>query len=226
MDETRVVRVPLRVANSYLVIGHQTIIVDTGDPGYSQKLLNAVKANDIKKSDISMIFLTHGHIDHFGSVYELKRLLDVPVAIQSLDHPYLLEGKQAPLYPLNKAASLIKAIGKDMQVKKRYNLQAELVFEDELDLKDFGIDGRLVATPGHTLGSASLVLPNGVAAVGDLLVHKNFLFGKPCPPPFLHDVGKHKESMRKLINMGVVEFLPGHGQAMHLPRERQAKSPV
>lgn len=217
MGDTRVIRIPLRVANSYLVIGRRTIIVDTGDPGYSQRILNAVQTNDLKKSDITMIFLTHGHIDHFGSVYELKRLLDVPVAIQRIDEPYLLEGIQAPLYPRNAAARLIKAVGKNMQVKKRYDLQAELVFDDELDLQDFGVDARLISTPGHTLGSASLVLPDGIAMVGDLLIHKHFLFGEPCPPPFLHDEGKHTESMRKLIDMGVVKFLPGHGQAICLP---------
>lgn len=216
MDATRVVRVPLRFANSYLVIGRQTIIVDTGDPGYSQRILKALQTNDIKKSDIAMIFLTHGHIDHFGSVYELRRQLDVPVAIQRVDEPYLREGIQAPLYPRNAAARFIKAMGNNMQVKKRYELQAELVFDDEMDLQDFGVDARLVSTPGHTLGSASLVLPEGTALVGDLLIHKNFLFGEPCPPPFLHDKGKQRESMRKLIDMGVVKFLPGHGQAINL----------
>jgi len=221
MGEARVVRVPLRVANSYLVIGRQTIIVDTGDPGYSQRILNAIKTNDLKKSDIAMILLTHGHIDHFGSVYELKRQLDVPVAIQRIDEPYLLAGTQAPLYPRNAAARFIKAIGRDMQVKKRYDLQADIVFDDELDLSDFGLDAQVVATPGHTLGSSSLVLPNGIALVGDLLVHKHFLFGEPCPPPFLHDIKKHAESMRRLKNMGVVKFLPGHGQAIHLKELHQ-----
>ena len=221
MGETRVVRVPLRVANSYLVTGRQTVIVDTGDPGYSQKILNAIKVNDIKKSDITMILLTHGHIDHFGSVYELKRQLDVPVAIQRIDEPYLLEGIQAPLYPRSAAARFIKAIGRDMQVKDRYNLHADIVFDDELDLSDFGLDARVVATPGHTLGSSSLVLPNGVALVGDLLVHKYFLFGDPCPPPFLHDKRMHTESMSKLMDMGVVKFLPGHGQAIHLQEINQ-----
>ncbi len=216
MSETRVVRVPLRFANSYLVIGRQTIIVDTGDPGYSQGILKAIQANDLKQSDISMIFLTHGHIDHFGSVYELRRKLDVPVAIQRIDEPYLLEGVQAPLYPRNTAARLIKAMGNDMQVKKRYDLQAELVFDDEMDLQEFGVDARVVSTPGHTLGSASLVLPEGTAIVGDLLIHKHFLFGKPCPPPFIHDKRKHTESMHKLIDMGVTRFLPGHGRAIDL----------
>lgn len=216
MTEVRVVRVPLRVANSYLVIGSKTIIVDTGDPGYSQKIINALEKNHIKKSDLAMILLTHGHIDHFGSVYELKRKLDVPVAIQKIDEPYLLAGTQAPLYPQHAIASVIKAIGQDMQVKKRYNLKADIVFEQELDLNDYGIAAKVVSTPGHTLGSASLVLTNGTALVGDLLVRRHLLFGKPGPPPFLHDREMHAKSINKLLDMGIVEFLPGHGPAIHL----------
>lgn len=216
MSETRVVRIPLRAANSYLVIGRRTIIVDTGDPGYSQRIVKAMQKNDVKKSDIAMILLTHGHIDHFGSVYELKRQVDVPVVIQRIDEPYLLSGTQAPLFPQNTLAKLIKSIGQDMQVKKRYDLQADIVFDEELDLHHYGIAGKIVTTPGHTLGSASLVLENGSALVGDLLVRENLLFGKPGPPPFLHDRQKHKQSLQKLIDMGVVIFYPGHGHAISI----------
>ncbi|MEN6351583.1 MAG: MBL fold metallo-hydrolase [Syntrophomonas sp.] len=215
MDEIRIVRVPLRVANSYLVIGEKTIIVDTGDPGFSKHILRALKVNDLKKSDVSMIFLTHGHIDHFGSVYELKRHLDVPVAIQRIDEPYLLEGIQAPLYPQNTLARFIKAVGKDMKVKKRYGLKAEIIFDEELDLNDYGVDARAISTPGHTLGSASLILKPGAAIVGDLLVHKYLLFGKALKPPFCHDKLKHSESIRRLLDMGITMFYPGHGKAIH-----------
>lgn len=216
MTETRAVRIPLRVANSYLVTGDKTIIVDTGDPGYSPKILQALQANNIKKSDVSMILLTHGHIDHYGSVYELKRQLDVPVAIHKIDEPYLLSGTQAPLYPTHAGARIIKTIGGDMQVKKRYGLQADIVFEEELDLNEYGVDARVVATPGHTLGSASLVMPNGKAVVGDLLVRRYLLFGGAGRPPFLHDKTRHTESVQKLLAMGMVEFLPGHGPAISL----------
>ncbi len=221
MGDTRVVRVPLRVANSYLLIGDKkTIIVDTGDPGYSRHILQALDANDVKKSDVSMIFLTHGHIDHFGSVYELKRKLDVPVAIHRIDEPYLLEGTQAPLYPQSTLAAFIKSVGQDNQVKKRYGLKVDIVFDDELDLNDFGVDAQAVATPGHTLGSASVLVKPGAAIVGDLLVRKYLLFGQVYKPPFLHDPIKHAGSMRKLLDSGIEIFYPGHGKAIQLQELR------
>lgn len=222
---TNVVRVTLRAANSYLLIGSQTIIVDTGDPGFSRGILKAMQANGVKKSDVSMIFLTHGHIDHFGSVYELKRHLDVPIAIQRIDAPYFHNGIQAPLYPANRLAALIKAIGKDNQVKKRYGLKADILFDDELDLQDYGVNARAIATPGHTLGSSSVVLPDGAAIIGDLLVRSYFLFGSPCRPPFLHDKGKHAESMQRLHSMGVKRFYPGHGKVIALQELSRSLQP-
>ncbi len=215
MGEVRIVRVPLRVANSYLLIDRKAVIVDTGDPGYSKQIIKALKANGLQKSDVSMIFLTHGHIDHFGSVYELKRQLDVPVAIQRMDEPYLLAGTQAPLYPQCAAAVFIKALGQNMQVKKRYGLKAEIVFDDELDLNAYGVDAKALSTPGHTLGSSSLLLEPGRAIVGDLLVHRYLLFGKVTRPPFCHDKVKCSESICKLLEMGVTVFYPGHGKAIH-----------
>ncbi len=216
MSGTKVVRIPLRVANSYLLIDKKTIIVDSGDPGFSSGILKAMQENEVKKSDVSMIFLTHGHIDHFGSVYELKRKLDVPIAIQENDLPYFINGTQAPLYPTHALAALIKAIGQNMQVKKRYGIEAEIVFDQDLDLKEYGVDALAVATPGHTLGSASVVLPQGSAVVGDLLVRKYLLYGQAAQPPFLHDGQKHAESMRKLYGMGVKEFYLGHGKPLQL----------
>ena len=34
----------------------------------------------------------------------------------------------------------------------------EIVFDDELDLAAFGVDGKVVCTPGHTAGSLSIVV--------------------------------------------------------------------
>lgn len=221
MSEPKVVRIPLRVANSYLLIDKKTIIVDTGDPGFSRGILKALQLNGVKKSDVSMIFVTHGHIDHFGSAYELKRKLDVPIAIQRIDLPYFLNGTQAPLCPINKMAAMIKAIGKDMQVKQRYGIEADIVFDEALDLHNYGVNALAISTPGHTLGSASIVVPGADAAiVGDLLVHKNFLFGEAKKPPLLHDAKKHAESMRKLYDLGVKKFYLGHGKPVILQNSR------
>ena len=211
MAETRIVRIPLRFANSYLVIGEKTIIVDSGDPGYSKGILQAMEKNEIKKSDISLIFITHGHVDHYGSVFELRRKIDAPIAIHRLDAPYLNQGTQAPLYPLNPLAGAIKLVGQHLKVKKRYGIEADIVFNQKLELQEFGVQGLILPTPGHTLGSASLFLPDGRAVTGDLIVRQYLFRGKPCCAPFCHDRSKFIKSMNILKGRGVKTIYPGHG---------------
>lgn len=211
MAETKVVRIPLRFANSYLVIGEKTIIVDSGDPGFSKGILEAMEKNEVKKSDISLIFITHGHVDHYGSVFELRRKIDAPIAIHRLDAPYLNQGIQAPLYPLNTIAGAIKLVGQHLKVKKRYGIEADIVFKQKLELQKFGVQGLVLPTPGHTLGSASLFLPDGRAVTGDLIVRQYLFTGKPRCAPFLHDHSKFIKSMNILKGRGVKTIYPGHG---------------
>lgn len=226
MGEPKVLRVPLRLANSYLVIDKKTIIVDTGDPGFTPGIIQALRKNNISRSDVSMILITHGHIDHYGSVFKLRKYIDAPIAIQRIDEQYMATGVQAPLYPMNKVTRLIKFVGKDMQVKKRYGLKAaDIVFDEELELSGFGVDGIVTATPGHTLGSASLVTNQGEAITGDLVLRKYFLRGIPVRSPFMHDGEKLNLSIKKLIDMGVKTLHPGHGgpissEELYMLRER------
>ncbi|HHV16945.1 MAG TPA: MBL fold metallo-hydrolase [Gelria sp.] len=214
MVEARVVRIPLRFANSYLVIGEKTIIVDSGDPGFSRGILQAMEKNEVKKTDISLIFITHGHIDHYGSVFELKREIDAPIAIHRLDAPYFNQGIQAPLYPLNPIASAIKLVGKNLRVKKRYGIKADIEFKEKLELQEFGVQGLIIPTPGHTLGSASLFLPDKRAITGDLIVWQYLFRGKPRPAPFLHDRNKFVKSINILKGRGIKTIYPGHGPSI------------
>lgn len=217
MERVKVIRIPVFLANSYLLIGAKTaIIVDTGDPGHSRDILKAMAANDVTPDMVNLIHLTHGHIDHYGSVYKLKKTLNAPVAIHNADLPYLLDGIQAPLYPTNRIARFLKAIGGNCRVKERYGLKPEIILDQSLDLSTFGLAGKIIATPGHTLGSTSLILADGRAFTGDLLVHERFLRGRPVRPPFMHDLLKHKESMQKLVEERVKILYLGHGDPIKM----------
>ncbi|MFO7633107.1 MAG: MBL fold metallo-hydrolase, partial [Caldilinea sp.] len=47
---------------------------------------------------------------------------------------------------------------------------ASQLIDGDFDLRSFGVDGRVFATPGHTPGSISILLDSGDAIVGDLLM--------------------------------------------------------
>lgn len=74
-------------------------------------------------------------------------------------------------------------------------------------LEEFGVNGSIVPTPGHTKGSMSIVLPTGEAFVGDLAV--NFIGS--VFPPFAENVQDVMISWRKLVNLGANTIFPSHG---------------
>lgn len=91
--------------------------------------------------------------------------------------------------------------------------EVELVIDDDgLCLKDYGISGRIIYTPGHTLGSVSVLLDSGDAFVGDLAMNKFPLRLGPRLPTVAEDRGKVKESWRKLLDLGVTTVYPAHGK--------------
>ena len=67
------------IANSTVVLvksNGKNIIVD---PGFDRKkLLNALKKENLKISDIDYVFLTHGHIDHslLAGIFENAKIVD------------------------------------------------------------------------------------------------------------------------------------------------------
>jgi len=215
MKTTSVTRVQLRLANSYLVSGKKTIIVDAGDPGFSHGIYRAMQMQGLNRSDISLIFITHGHIDHYGSVFALKKALDVPVAIHRLDQIYLENGTQAPLYPLNRPAALLKRVGQDMRVRHG-SFQADIVIDDQLDLTRFGVKGTILPTPGHTLGSASVFLTDGRAITGDLIIRRYMFRGPAEGCAFMHDKEKFRQSLNLLKLCGINKIYPGHGAPINM----------
>jgi hydroxyacylglutathione hydrolase len=50
-------------------------------------------------------------------------------------------------------------------------VEPEILVDEEMDLLEFGVNGRIVHTPGHTSGSISLLLDSGEAFVGDLAIN-------------------------------------------------------
>ncbi len=89
----------------------------------------------------------------------------------------------------------------------------DIVLRDEdFSLAPFGIPGKVVYTPGHTMGSVSILLETGDAFVGDLAMN-GLPFGlSPGLPVFAEDIKKVKESCKLLLDKGAKAFYPGHGK--------------
>jgi Zn-dependent hydrolases, including glyoxylases len=76
-----------------------------------------------------------------------------------------------------------------------------------LNVEDANI--RVISTPGHSIGSISVIVDNEVAIVGDALFG---IFSNSVFPPFADDVKTLIDSWGKLLKTNCTLFLPAHGR--------------
>ena len=206
-----VIPIKLGIVTSFIIKGEKSVIIDTGYPGNGNKILRYLHKNSIKPEDISLIVITHGHIDHYGSAEELRRLTGAPIAIHRADAEYLEKGINYIGTPVDLFGRVTKSlfIRTDKFVSK--SLKVDIVFDDEVDLREFGINGRIIHTPGHTEGSVSLILSGGEAIVGDLLMGGILFRGVPRYPLFVSDISKLRESIKRVIQLSPKVIHASHG---------------
>lgn len=126
-------------------------VVDTGeglimfDTGYQQALyviIDNMYRLGLNPHDIKYIFLTHGHIDHFGAARALKELTGAKLVI----------GKEDELYATGELdLSFAKEL--DMEFKETFTPDILLGDGDEIKLGNTSV--LAVACPGHTQGTRS-----------------------------------------------------------------------
>ncbi len=63
---TPVALAPWGFLNAYLIRDERTIVVDAGYPRMAGGVLRALRDSGIRPADVSLILLTHGHLDHLG----------------------------------------------------------------------------------------------------------------------------------------------------------------
>jgi glyoxylase-like metal-dependent hydrolase (beta-lactamase superfamily II) len=80
-------------------------------------------------------------------------------------------------------------------------------------LDRFGLPGTLYHTPGHSEWCMSLVLDDGTAFAGDLIIGAGHMTSVVAPPAMAVDRALALSSMRKLLDAGATRFMPAHGRA-------------
>ena len=214
----QIVPIHLSISNAYLLKGRRNVLVDTGSPGDFARLLAALHDHDVAPRDLALILHTHGHGDHAGSTAELRAVTTAPVAVHLADSKMLCLGKVDRLRAVRARHWLLRPL-----IHFSYEpVEPDLMLEDGMSLAEFGVDGRVVATPGHSRGSVTVALDDGAVIAGDLL-RGGYLNGlvfpsRPLHPYFADDLSLIGASVQRLLDMGCHTFHIGHGG----PLTRQA----
>ena len=83
-----VLEIPIGYVNAYaVVVDDGVVLIDTGIPGRADKVANAVEAARHRIGEVHTILLTHWHLDHVGSVAELRRRSGARIVAHSVDAP-------------------------------------------------------------------------------------------------------------------------------------------
>lgn len=210
MDKQVLVPVSLGAVTAYLVKGNRTVVIDAGYPGSASKILKKARENGIEPKQISLIILTHGHRDHAGGAAALRKETGAAVAAHQDEVEALKRGADLHLKPTGLAGRIFRLFIREQGKRSSSGIAPDIVINKEMDLKPFGVKGKVIATPGHTPGSVSVLLSGGEAVVGDLLMGHLAMRRIPRYPLFAHDLKRIERSLRSLV-----KFKPGIIYASH-----------
>jgi glyoxylase-like metal-dependent hydrolase (beta-lactamase superfamily II) len=206
--------------NVYLVEEAGAItIVDAGLPGYYGDLGAELEVMGRSIGDIRAVLLTHAHDDHIGFAERIRSERGTPIHIHDADAALARgevkstsEGRGGPMKPIPTLSFLVFALRKGLLRTRR--IVEVSTFGDGATLDVPGTP-RVIHVPGHTAGSAALLVPSRDAIlVGDAFVTLNVFIDSTGPQPFPNFNADNRQAFESLGRLDGVEaglVLPGHG---------------
>ena len=144
--------------NTYLIEGERgKLLFDTGWAGTFPLFCRALGEIKVSLRDIDYILISHYHPDHMGIAQEIAEYGPV-IVTADLQIPFIHAAD--PVFEKEKNPSYLP-------IKDEKVLTIPLN-ESRSFLKRLGIEGEIIATPGHSDDSISLCLDDGSFFVGDL----------------------------------------------------------
>ncbi|HEY96309.1 MAG TPA: MBL fold metallo-hydrolase [Dehalococcoidia bacterium] len=205
--------VPMGITRCYIIQNKGTILIDSGPPNQLHKFTSRVREMGIDPKEIKLIINTHGHFDHIGSATDIKHTTGAQIAMHELDKECLEDSVNRAITGVNTWGRILAWLSARISLSQIPTTKVDIVLgDDEFSLTPFGISGRILHTPGHTMGSVSVLLDTGYAFVGDLAMNGfPFHFG-PGLSLFAEAPELVRKSLRLLLDQGARVIYPGHGK--------------
>ena len=167
-----VIQYTLGMSNGFFVKDRGIVAVDSGSELGSEHFLSVCSDCEVEPEQIQLLIVSHGHVDHFVNMGEMKAVTGAPIMCHKNAERTLREAIYPDVHPRNRLGEWISSQRSpdEEPVPVVHPIVPDIVVEGTVDLRPWGVEGRLVETFGHSLSCMSLVLDSGQAIVGDVLV--------------------------------------------------------
>lgn len=207
-------------SNVFLLKSNQTTtLIDTSMSLNWHRLQRRIKRLGVTKIDY--LFLTHTHFDHAGNAAKIKEKYGAQVIVHHLEAENVATGKnRLPVGTLVYSKMMIKIFETFFTKNFGYQpCQPDLIWNNQPIFENHEIDWQIISTPGHSVGSISLIVDQEIAFVGDAM------FGmsrKSVFTPFAEDVPQLVATWGDLLQTPCSLFIAGHG--WEISREKLEKN--
>ena len=225
--------IPLSMSQIYLIPCQDGYLqVDSGyERDYSIYRRNIEKAG-IAINKVKYLFLTHHHDDHAGFLNDLVRDTNLIVIAHKEAKELLKIGKNDKTRGGGYVNRIVKLIA---DIKMRLDPQWTLTFppfelrerdiliigDDNGILRQWGVNGKVLYTPGHCVDHIALVLDGGEVFCGDAAASFPLWAGIKYCTIFMTDMDMAYQSWQKMLDAGARMIYPAHGKPFGADKLRQ-----
>jgi hydroxyacylglutathione hydrolase len=207
----RIIQILSGRSNVFLLTnGEKNILIDTSVEFMRHNLEKRLEQMNVYHIDY--LILTHTHYDHAANAGLIKDKYKAQVIVHKDEASNLTSGENI----IPKGTNLITRILVNLFAKRylsaaRYKpCTFDFLVDSVFDLNKTGFNAYIIHTPGHTIGSMSVIVDNEIAIVGDAM------FGVSkwsVLPPYADDITQMIKSWGSLLETKCSVFIPGHGSA-------------
>jgi glyoxylase-like metal-dependent hydrolase (beta-lactamase superfamily II) len=197
--------------NCFLISnGKKNLLVDTSVTNEWEKLKNEIDKLYNNGGRLDAVILTHVHFDHVSNVSKIKDIFNPPIIGHKDEKKFLNQGSRPlPKGTLFHTKIITDLIGeKILPIHEFQSCDFDILVNNRYDLNEFGFNAYIMNTPGHTIGSISIIIEDEIAIVGDTMVG---VLNNTIYPPFADEPEMLPLSWEMLLNTGCERFIPSHG---------------
>ncbi len=201
----------IRGISIFLIIEEEITLIDAGLRGSVPAIARAISKLGRSIEEVSLIIITHNHLDHIGGLPELRKISGARVAIHRDDLNFRQKG--LPYRGWLKAimkAPFIPAVWPFAYATEK---DVDIVLQGGEVLSPLG-GLEVIHTPGHTPGGISLYsAAKKLIFIGDTINHRARDFS--LAPPFVNsDNARLKQSVKRLAQLDFDVLCYGHGRPL------------